>query len=61
MNDGAAVVVLAVASAVLAEAVQAVGDEATFRLPLARWLLMALGVVAAWQVGRAAIRRCPVV
>ena len=42
----------------LAGAVQALGDEAAFRLLLARWLLMALGVVAAWRVSRAAIRRC---
>jgi hypothetical protein len=42
----------------LAGAVQALGDEAALRLLLARWLLMALGVVAAWRVSRAAIRRC---
>ncbi len=42
----------------LAGAVDALADELTFRLLLARWLAMGLGVVLAWQVSSAAIRRC---
>jgi hypothetical protein len=42
----------------LAGAVDALADELTFRLLLARWLAMGLGVVLAWQVSNAAIRRC---